>query len=182
MAAVRTMMAVAREEAAIVTSELAVAARTAVVEGAATAAGAERNAVMEAMNPMAVRQAAEASVKTAAEDCSLLTHHLAHAPITGSSSTATALPRSTALTLDALSGVGPSTVSTSMTGSTRTMVTQTLEEDLGTTLKEVMSNAMQTGVEEQMDTVAEVAKALVGESAAGGQVLAEMKQGIQVVA
>ncbi|WVF69062.1 hypothetical protein IAT40_003836 [Kwoniella sp. CBS 6097] len=173
MAAVRTMMAAAREEAAIITSEVTMAARTAVIEGGV---GAERNAVMECMNPVAVRQAAEASVKGAAEECSLLTHHLAHAP------PPTSLQSTTTTTLTSITNTASSSTASTMS-STRTIVSRTLEEDLGTTLKEVMSNAMQTGVEEQMDEVADLAKNLVeaGGKGNGPQLLAEMRESVQEV-
>ncbi|WVQ96571.1 hypothetical protein IAU59_003676 [Kwoniella sp. CBS 9459] len=174
MAAVRTMMAAAREEAAIITSEVTMAARTAVIEGGV---GAERNAVMECMNPVAVRQAAEASVKGAAEECSLLTHHLAHAPPPTSLQSTTTTTFTSTLTNTASSS------SASTMSSTRTIVSRTLEEDLGTTLKEVMSNAMQTGVEEQMDEVADLAKNLVeaGGKGNGPVLLAEMRETVQAV-
>lgn len=42
------------------------------------------------------------------------------------------------------------------------MIAQTLEQDLGVSVRDVLSNAGQTGVEEQMDQVVEVAKALSG--------------------
>ncbi|WWC88240.1 uncharacterized protein L201_003146 [Kwoniella dendrophila CBS 6074] len=153
MAAVRTMMSAVREEAAVITSELAVAARTGGPEGVAVV---ERNVIME-MNPVAIRQAAEASVKEAiGGESSLLSQHLSHVPQPTTSVTQT---------LNTISGP-PSTSSIS---STRTLVTQTLEADAGVTLREVMSNALQTGVEEQMDEVAEVAKHLVeGKGPIGG--------------
>jgi hypothetical protein len=55
MAAVRSMMSVVREEAAVVTAELAATARTSAIE-------ATRTAEME-VNPTVVRQAVKASVK-----------------------------------------------------------------------------------------------------------------------
>lgn len=58
MAAVRSMMAVAREEAAIVSTEIAMTARTSVVETART--------VELELNPIAVRQAVKTSVKEGA--------------------------------------------------------------------------------------------------------------------
>ncbi|OCF35072.1 hypothetical protein I316_03112 [Kwoniella heveanensis BCC8398] len=169
------MMAAAREEAAIITSEVTMAARTAVIQGGV---GAERNAVMECMNPVAVRQAAEASVKSAAEDCSLLTHHLAHAP------PPTSLQSTTTTTLTSLTNTASSSTASTMSSSTRTIVSRTLEDDLGTTLKEVMSNAMQTGVEEQMDEVADLAKNLVqaGGKANGPVLLTEVRESVQAVA
>ncbi|WWC71184.1 uncharacterized protein I206_105137 [Kwoniella pini CBS 10737] len=159
MAAVRTMMSAVREEAAIITSELAVAARTGGIEGVAAV---ERNIVME-MNPVAVRQAAEASVKEAiGGEPSLLSQHLTHV------TQPTSITSSVSTSLHSLSGPGAS----STISSTRTLVTQTLEADAGVTLKEVMSNAMQTGVEEQMDEVAEVAKHLVEGKGPIGELLA----------
>nr|XP_018261935.1 uncharacterized protein I303_04950 [Kwoniella dejecticola CBS 10117]OBR84093.1 hypothetical protein I303_04950 [Kwoniella dejecticola CBS 10117] len=154
-------MSAVREEAAIITSELAVAARTGGIEGVAAV---ERNVVME-MNPVAVRQAAEASVKEAiGGESSLLSQHLTHVP----QPTSITSSMSTSLSANALPGPGAnSTIST-----TRTLVTQTLEADAGVTLKEVMSNAMQTGVEEQMDEVAEVAKHLVEGKGQVGELLA----------
>lgn len=44
--------------------------------------------------------------------------------------------------------------------STQSVITSAIEQDMGQTLKEVLSNAGQTGVEEQMDQVVEVAKVL----------------------
>ncbi len=63
-AALRPMMAVAREEAAIVASEASMAARNTVgVEGKAIA----REAGAEVLNPVALREAAEANAKRAVE-------------------------------------------------------------------------------------------------------------------
>ena len=58
MAAVRSMMAVAREEAAIITTEIAATARTSVIETTRT--------VELELNPIAVRQAVKTSVKEGA--------------------------------------------------------------------------------------------------------------------
>ncbi|KAK8864128.1 hypothetical protein IAR55_001374 [Kwoniella newhampshirensis] len=149
MAGIRTMMSAAREEAAIISTELATAARTAAVEGGVAA---ERQAVMDVMNPVAVRQAAENSVKEAVGETSLLAEHLSHIrPPTTTLQTTTTTATTTSLT---------ATAGSTITSSTRTIVTQALEEDLGVTLKEVMSNATQTGLEEQMDQIVDVAKTL----------------------
>ncbi|WRT66762.1 uncharacterized protein IL334_003725 [Kwoniella shivajii] len=166
MAAVRTMFSAAREEAALITSELAVAARTGATEGVAVM---ERNVIME-MNPVAVRQAAEATVKESlGAEPSLFSQHLSHVPQSTSISTTTT-------TLNTLPGSSTSTIS-----STRTLVTQTLEANSGLTLKEVMSNAMQTGVEEQMDEVAEIAKGLVeGRGAGSAFINSQIQQAVQV--
>ncbi|WWD05134.1 hypothetical protein V865_003206 [Kwoniella europaea PYCC6329] len=162
MAAVRTMMSAVREEAAVLTSEMAVAARSGGLEVV------ERNIIME-MNPVAVRQAAEASIKEViAGEPSLLSQHLSHIP---TQSTTTTTTSTISTTLNSISGATSS--------STRTLVTQTLEADAGVTLKEVMSNALQTGVEEQMDEVAEIAKTLVeGKGPMGGL----LNEGIQASA
>ncbi|WVW85133.1 hypothetical protein I302_107170 [Kwoniella bestiolae CBS 10118] len=163
MAAVRTMMSAVREEAAVLTSEMAVAARTGGLEVV------ERNVIME-MNPVAVRQAAEASVKEViGGEPSLLSQHLSHLPTQTTSTTATI-----STTLNSLPGPSTSTIS-----STRTLVTQTLEADAGVTLKEVMSNALQTGVEEQMDEVTEIAKTLVeGRGTVGGMIHEGIQAGV----
>lgn len=60
--ALREMMSVAREEAAIISSEAAMAARASAATEA-TAAG--RAAGHEALNPLAIREAAEASARQA---------------------------------------------------------------------------------------------------------------------
>lgn len=62
-AAIRPMMAIAREEAAVVTADAAMAARTAVTTEATAAVRA--SAGKEILNPVAVRHAAESSAKQA---------------------------------------------------------------------------------------------------------------------
>nr|XP_031857418.1 uncharacterized protein CI109_007197 [Kwoniella shandongensis]KAA5524490.1 hypothetical protein CI109_007197 [Kwoniella shandongensis] len=144
------MMSAAREEAAILSTELAASARTAAIESGGAAA-IERQAVMDVMNPVAVRQAAESSVREVAGETSLLAEHLSHirAPTTTIQTTTT----TTTSTITTTTG-------TTLTSSSKTIVTKALEEDLGVTLKEVMSNATQTGLEEQMDQVVDMAKTL----------------------
>lgn len=63
MAAVRAMMSVVKEEAAVITTEVAASARVGVAEAVA---GPSR-AAAEVVNPLAVRQTVEASVKEAAQ-------------------------------------------------------------------------------------------------------------------
>lgn len=63
MAAIPRMLSIAREEATILTTELATAARTTATEGLA----AEARTASEAVNPVAVRQAAEMSAKESSE-------------------------------------------------------------------------------------------------------------------
>lgn len=63
MAAIPRMLSAAREEATILTSELATAARTTATEGLA----AEARIASESMNPVALRQAVEMSVKESSE-------------------------------------------------------------------------------------------------------------------
>ena len=60
MAAVRSMISVAREEVAILSTELAPSTRTSALEGIGMAA---RSTEMEALNPIGIRQAAEATIK-----------------------------------------------------------------------------------------------------------------------
>lgn len=50
---------------------------------------------------------------------------------------------------------------------TRTIVGQVLEEDLGVTLKQAMSNAAETGLEEQVVQFTDATKALVKGKASG---------------
>lgn len=69
-AAIRPMMALAREEAAIVSSEATMAARSTV---ATEAAAALRATGKEALNPLALREAAESSAKQAVGQAGELT-------------------------------------------------------------------------------------------------------------
>lgn len=63
MTAIPRMLSIAREEATVLTTELATAARTTVTEGLA----AEARTAPEAMNSVAVRGAAEMSAKESSE-------------------------------------------------------------------------------------------------------------------
>ncbi|KIR32117.1 hypothetical protein I352_05347 [Cryptococcus deuterogattii MMRL2647] len=108
MAAIPRMLSIAREEATILTTELATAARTTATEGLA----AQARTASEAVNPVAVRQAAEMSAKESSEG-------------------------------------------------------QALEKDLGVTLKEAMSNAAETGLEDQVDHFADATKTLIKGQAPG---------------
>ena len=86
---------------------------------------------------------------------SLLTQHLSHVATTASEATTTmlsAVPREAQLS------------STRITSDTQTFVSRTLERDLGVSVRDVLGNATQTGVEEQADDLAEVVKALVDQS------------------
>jgi hypothetical protein len=44
------------------------------------------------------------------------------------------------------------------------VIAQTLKEESGVSFREALSNATQTGVEEQMDDMADLAKVLLGKS------------------
>ncbi|WVQ73544.1 hypothetical protein IAR50_003120 [Cryptococcus sp. DSM 104548] len=144
MAALPRMLYVAREEAATVTAELVHTARTAAVEGLP----AERASMMEAMNPVAVRQSAEATVKESTEgNSSLLSQHLSQ-----TSSFATNPIKS-----NILNSFSHDTMPTT---SARSLIGQVLEQDVGFTLKEAFSNAAQTGVEEQVDKMGDTVKLL----------------------
>ena len=69
MAVARTMLAVAREEAVLLTAEVAATVRTALTEtagtGAAVGSSAAGAARVEAVNPLAVRTAMEVAAKEA---------------------------------------------------------------------------------------------------------------------
>nr|KIR44428.1 hypothetical protein I312_06363 [Cryptococcus bacillisporus CA1280] len=108
MSAIPRMLSIAREEATVLTTELATAARTIATEGLA----AEARTASEAMNPAAVKQAAEMSAKESSEG-------------------------------------------------------QALERDLGVTLKEAMSNAAGTGLEDQVDHFTDATKTLIKGRAPG---------------
>lgn len=153
MAAIPRMLSVAREEVTVLTTELAIAARTTATEGLA----AEARTASEAMNPVAVRQAVEIGVKKSNEG-SLLSHHLSHTIAVKP----TNLP---SLSLNPTSI--PSTMLSATSATTRTIVGQVLEEDLGVTLKQAMSNAAETGLEEQVDQFTDATKALVKGQASG---------------
>lgn len=167
-AAVRPMLAAVKEEAAIITTEVAVAARTGAVEAT--------RAVEHEINPVAIRQAVQASVKESVaagercttntrdeltEDTSLLSSHLAHAPAPS------ALPVPSVPAMPTLPN--PAMFESSI-------IAQTLKEESGVSFREALSNATQTGVEEQMDEMVDLAKALLGKP---GQ--AAMKASAQVV-
>jgi hypothetical protein len=162
------MFAAAREEAAIITTEIASSARSGALE-------AMRGAEAEVLNPLQIRQVAEASVKEAVGgeypvlcspslllhitealfqpvlsgicelivirlgESSILSHHLSHLP-------KPSIPQPLEQSL-------PTNLSTGF-------IAKTLEKDLGVTFREALSNAAETGVEEQMDEVVVVAQAL----------------------
>ncbi|CAD6575119.1 MAG: hypothetical protein TREMPRED_001310 [Tremellales sp. Tagirdzhanova-0007] len=166
------MLSVAREEVAVISTELVASTRTSVAEGVTVAA---RTAETEAMNPIGIRQMVETSIKqhvggtfmspdvmplssfslflilTLGSESTILSHHLSHLQPTPS------LPPS--LTLD-------NTVLHSNNHFTNTA--RTLERDLGVNIREAISNAGQTGAEEQMDQVADVAKAMTSGHGKGG--------------
>lgn len=212
-AALRPMMAVAREEAAIVASEASVAARTTMTSEAAAAV---RGAGHEVLNPVAVREAAEASAKRAvdmtgesrarargwwaprhravgtptvslirirrpARQCqakaptklaqlqltpaeSNIIGILGHAkppptPHTPTLSTSTSTVGNTLL---AEAGTEATTLTSSTTASTtttlETTVGQLLEQDMGVTIKEAMTNGAETGAQDLAEQAQEMAK------------------------
>ncbi|ORX37016.1 hypothetical protein BD324DRAFT_624491 [Kockovaella imperatae] len=145
MAAVRTMMSAVREEAAIVTQEIAATAR-------AEAAQSIRAAEGEVLNPLAIRRAVQTTVQEgAAGEPSILAQHLS---ITRSLETANPA----------------SSLSSTLNISTHSesLITRTVEQDLGMSIKDALVNASQTGAEEDMDQVAEIAKQLVAKSGEAG--------------
>jgi hypothetical protein len=52
------------------------------------------------------------------------------------------------------------------------LIAKSLEKDLGVTFREALSNAAETGMEEQMDEVVDVAKALSKGTGLGGELTA----------
>ncbi|WVQ92729.1 hypothetical protein IAS59_006545 [Cryptococcus gattii] len=153
MTAIPRMLSIAREEATVLTTELATAARTTVTEGL----DAEARTASEAMNSVAVRGAAEMSAKESSEG-SLLSHHLSHTTTFES----TALP-SLSINSTAIPSIMPSATSNTI----RTIVGQAVEKDLGMTLKEAMSNAAETGLEDQVDHFTDATKTLIKGQAPG---------------
>ncbi|ODN93582.1 hypothetical protein L198_05451 [Cryptococcus wingfieldii CBS 7118] len=117
-------------------------ARTAAVEGFAT----ERASVVEAMNPVAVRQAAEATVKETGEHSSLCSHHVSQ------SSFATTSIKSNIVDTLSHEHIFPA--------SSRSLIQQVLEQDLGLTLMEELVNAAQTGMEAQVDKMGDTVNLL----------------------
>ncbi|XAO27750.1 hypothetical protein I312_106612 [Cryptococcus bacillisporus CA1280] len=153
MSAIPRMLSIAREEATVLTTELATAARTIATEGLA----AEARTASEAMNPAAVKQAAEMSAKESSEG-PLLSHHLSHTTTFES----TNLP-SLSINSTAIPSITPSATSNTI----GTIVGQALERDLGVTLKEAMSNAAGTGLEDQVDHFTDATKTLIKGRAPG---------------
>ena len=78
-----------------------------------------------------------------------MTSHLAHAP---------PIPNTTSL-----SAALPETLPSTAFIETNSIIARHIEQEAGATFKEVFSNAGQTGVEEQMDTIGDVAKALLNQ-------------------
>ncbi|KAK4687867.1 hypothetical protein P7C73_g2245, partial [Tremellales sp. Uapishka_1] len=151
-------MATARKEAAVITSEIAITARASAV---AELGAAGRTAGMEMINPVGVRHAVEMSVKESLGESSLLHLPPPSAPTTLSTSTSTLATSSIA------TSTAPSLTSTSAS-STRTLVSQTIQQDLGVTLREAISNAGQTGLEEQTEQLVDMAKAMGNGNLEGG--------------
>jgi len=111
--------------------------------------------VEESLNPLAIRQAAEVSVKETSTN-SLFSQRLAQS-----------IPPESILksepSLSTLSeSLSPTQIS-QMVDMPPNRVSQMIKNDLGSTLKEVLSNATQTGAEEQLDNIPleEVGKALL---------------------
>ncbi|RSH83050.1 hypothetical protein EHS25_005760 [Saitozyma podzolica] len=165
MAAVRAMMSVVKEEAAVITTEVAASARVGVAEAVA---GPSR-AAAEVVNPLAVRQTVEASVKEAAQAPSILAEHLSLAPKPTSVPTSISSTTLTTTTLEA--SIRPPALPES-----RSLISQTLEQEMGMSVREAISNAGQTGVEEQLDKAAEVAQTIKeGHVGVVQEMLAEVK-------
>ncbi|RSH80373.1 uncharacterized protein EHS24_008949 [Apiotrichum porosum] len=152
--ALREMMTVAREEASIMASEGAAVVRATATSEAAVAV---RSAGHEALNPVAIREEAAAVAKQAigTNESSLLSMLGRANPgevkaISSSTSTVTNTVLSEA-------GAEASSVSTtSMTVTTETSVVgRVLERDMGVTVKEAMTNAGETGVQETTEQTLE---------------------------
>lgn len=85
---------------------------------------------------------------------SILSHHLAL-------SNSVAESVSHASTISATGLHEAQTLTSRQVIQSRSVVQETLQQDLGTTLRETLSNATQTGAEEQSDELVEVAKNLL---------------------
>ncbi|WVO13341.1 hypothetical protein L204_100956 [Cryptococcus depauperatus] len=135
MATIPRMISAVREEAVAVTVELASTAQVAAVEGVTVT----RTAIGDAVNPLAVRQAVEANVKESLEGSSRFPHlsETFPAPVNVSN---TSLQHTSSFTPGSISSAPLHTV-----------VTQVLKQDANMTLKEAMSNAAETGAQEQVD-------------------------------
>ncbi|GFZ50438.1 LOW QUALITY PROTEIN: hypothetical protein JCM24511_08195 [Saitozyma sp. JCM 24511] len=197
-------MSVVKEEAAVITTEVAASARV----GATEAVAGPSRAAAEVVNPLAVRETVEASVKEAAQVMatartrsergreeggeevlegrnwfkwdgrglrggrstpSILAEHLSLAPKPTSVPTSVSSTTLTTTTLEA--SIRPPALPES-----RSLITQTLEQEMGMSVREAISNAGQTGVEEQLDKAAEVAPAIQeGHVDAVQEMLAEVK-------
>lgn len=191
-AALRPMMAVAREEAAIVASEASAAARTTVTTEATAAV---RSAGHEALNPLAVREAAEASAKktmdmggeldearsccqpfqrvaaregaltSASRRVNVLTSESrifsapshAKTPGTPTLSTSTSTVANTAL-----HEAGAEATNVTATASVETSVVgQMLEQEVGVTVKEAMTNGAETGAQEVAEQASEMLQGMM---------------------
>ncbi|ORY31791.1 hypothetical protein BCR39DRAFT_587311 [Naematelia encephala] len=150
MAAVRTMMAAAREEAAILSAEAVSTARAGVLENVGMAA---RMAEKE-VGTIGVRQVAEVAVKDVSGESSLLSSRLTQ--LTSEATASLPLPNPNPNSILSES----QTIMTSNIASTRSTIAKTLEKDLGVSIRDALSNSAQTGVEEQMDQVADIARAV----------------------
>ncbi|KLT43673.1 hypothetical protein CC85DRAFT_311628 [Cutaneotrichosporon oleaginosum] len=164
-AALRPMMAVAREEAAVVASEASMAARTTVGTEAKTLA---REMGHEVLNPVAIREAAEANAKRALDmtEQPNLFGVLSHAKPSGTPTltTSTSTTASTAISETSsalaehnlLSELGETTINHNTS-----YVAQLLEADLGVTVREAMTNGAETGMQDVAEQAAELAKNVV---------------------
>jgi len=65
-----------------------------------------------------------------------------------------------------LSATLPETLPSTAFIETNSIIAQHIEKEAGSTFKEVFTNAGQTGIEEQMDTIGDVAKALLNQQGA----------------
>lgn len=87
---------------------------------------------------------------------SILSHHLAL-----SNSVAESVSHASTISATGLHEAQTLTSRQGQVIQSRSVVQETLQQDLGTTLRETLSNATQTGAEEQSDELVEVAKNLL---------------------
>ena len=184
VAPLRTMLATAREEAVVLSTEIAATARTQIAEGSGNVVGVGGKLPNE-MNPISVRHSIEMLAKdgrmylpynnidvelSLRSEANILRNPLTVKPTipaasplsnaTSTSLTTTTLHESSAFSTSTQTSLQTASSLTTSVASESTLIAQTLNRDLATTFKEVVGNATQTGVEEQLEELAEYAKVL----------------------
>ncbi|EKD01818.1 hypothetical protein A1Q2_03881 [Trichosporon asahii var. asahii CBS 8904] len=177
--AARVMMSAVREEAAMVSTEALAAARSTVT----TEAGAvTRQAAEAAFNPLAAKEAAEANARNVVHttEKSLLEAMGRGSPVPGHVGTPKMTSSTSTVGNTILGEVGAEASATlrETTVSESTIVGKVLEQDMGVSVKEAMTNAGETGVQAVTEQAVQVAEAVLdGKFADTGKAVLALKEG-----